>query len=178
MQTCLMCWSVGALPWDRKGKRVQLIHTSIKRPVFNSQLPDFKEPRGLDLQEKLLRWDWISNGRAWGCMPLTGGPWMPGRPVAPCSPCTPRGPGGPLGPSIPGSPRLPSGPLKPGSPGFPTWNNTAHCKIMPKHKEWVCLLLMQTLPHSPEKPFCFTSNYTQLTKCLGFLSRWIFRNLW
>lgn len=45
MQTCLMCWSVGALPWDRKGKRVQLIHTSIKRPVFNSQLPDLKEPR-------------------------------------------------------------------------------------------------------------------------------------
>ena len=59
---------------------------------------------------------------------LTGGPWIPGRPVAPCSPCTPRGPGGPRGPSSPGSPRLPSGPLTPGSPGFPTWNTGTHVK--------------------------------------------------
>lgn len=59
---------------------------------------------------------------------LTGGPWIPGRPVAPCSPCTPRGPGGPRGPSSPGSPRLPSGPLTPGSPGFPAWNTGTHVK--------------------------------------------------
>lgn len=36
MQTCLMCWSVGALPWDRKDKS-QFVHGTTKRTLFNGK---------------------------------------------------------------------------------------------------------------------------------------------
>lgn len=39
MQTCLMCWSVGALPWGRR-KRKQFIHGTISSTRLNGKLTD------------------------------------------------------------------------------------------------------------------------------------------
>lgn len=40
MQTCLMCRSVGALPWDRKKKKREFIHRTIKKTLLNGNLTD------------------------------------------------------------------------------------------------------------------------------------------
>lgn len=49
MQTCLMCWSVGALPWGRKKKAV--ICRTIDRVLLQGKWTDVAGNRWLDLQQ-------------------------------------------------------------------------------------------------------------------------------
>ena len=86
MQTCLMCWSVGALPWDRRDKS-QLVRRTAKGTLSNGKPTGWARDQvagtrragpmllsrwGLVLPPRPLPWDGVSKGKPQG-LPSTHG---------------------------------------------------------------------------------------------------------
>lgn len=160
MQTCLMCWSVGALPWDRKDKS-QFVHRTTKRTLFNGKPTGWARKQvagtrragpvllrswGLALPPRSLPWDGVSKGKPQG-LPSTHGraldPRQAGGALFSLHASRARGSLWSFHPrKPPASFRSPQARL----PGATCLEHKGTLLVQARHKECVCFMLIQALP--------------------------------